>query len=80
MRKSKWEKNNRVSKLNEVNIRVTDKETVKNIQAYCGLNHMSYVGFTTKVFQQFFSDERTKLELMSKEQLIEVIMQWKSEK
>ena len=68
------------SKLNEVNVRITDKEVVKNVKAYCRLNKLNYVDFTTKVFQQFFSDERTKLELMSKEQLIEVIMQWKSEK
>lgn len=73
-------KNNRVSSLNEVNIRVTDKEVVKNVKAYCNLNHMNYVDFATRVFQQFFSDERTKLELMTKEQLIEAIMQWKSEK
>ena len=71
-------KNNRISQ-NEVNIRITDKETVKNVKAYCNLNHMNYVDFATKVFQNFFSDERTKLELMSKEQLIEVIMQWKKE-
>lgn len=71
-------KNNRVS-INEVNIRITDKEVVKNVKAYCSLNHMNYVDFATKVFQNFFSDERTKLELMSKEQLIDVIMQWKKE-
>ena len=66
-------------KLNEVNIRVTDKTVVKNVKAYCEINHINYVTFATRVFEQFFSDERTKLECLSKDQLIEVIMQWKKE-
>lgn len=67
------------SKLNEVNFRIADKKVVNNIKAYCRVNHINYIDFATKVFENFFKDERNKLELMTKEQLIEVIMQWKKE-
>ena len=40
---------------------------------------MKYIDFAQKVFESFFSNEKSKLELMSKEQLIQVIMQWKKE-
>ena len=63
---------------NECNFTITDKTLVKNIKAYCELNKINYAKFATSVFKRFFENERTQLELMSKEQLIEVIMQWKS--
>lgn len=67
------------SKLNEVNFRVTDKKLVNNIKAYCNINHISYIDFANRVFDNFFSNERSKLELMSKEQLIDVILTWRKE-
>ena len=71
-----------MNKIGDVNIKVrgdSNKELVKNIQAYCDLNNIAYSEFAVKVFSNFFDNERTKLELLSKEQLINVIMEWKKE-
>lgn len=72
--------NNNTSK--DVNIKITNSQNkilVENIKAYCDLNNLNYVDFAVRVFENFFKDERTRLEIMTKEQLIDVIMQWKSE-
>lgn len=63
----------------EVNIRIDDKEVADNINSYCALNHCNYKELATKVFKQFFKNERSKLEMLSKEQLIEVILKQKKE-
>ena len=64
---------------NEISFKLKDKNIIKKVDAYCSVNNITYIEFATKVFEQFFSDERNKLLMLSKEQLIEVIMQWKEQ-
>lgn len=63
----------------EVNIKIKEKELTDKINAYCNINHCTYMAFATKVFDQFFKSEKNQLEMMSKEQLIETILKWKKE-
>ena len=69
----------RMKSPNECNFTIHNSTLVKNIKAYCEINKINYCTFATKVFSNFFDNQRTQLELMSKEQLIETILQWKSE-
>lgn len=61
----------------DVNIKLKDKNLNAKINAYCNINNLTYTAFATKVFNQFFNDEKRQLEMMTKEQLIETILNWK---
>ncbi len=57
-----------------MSIKISKPDTIQKIRTWCEKTGMTHVAFAEMVIGKFFADERNMLSMMTKEELIDLII------